>query len=163
VTGGARGGGSSFTGSYSATASVQPSQFVPPPPPGGGNPPPALSGPASLAGVVYDKTNGGTVPFAGVTLTLTGTDANGKAVTLTTTSGSDGTFGFTNLAAGSYSITATPPASYVDAGDVPGSIDGGITQDGAYERIGSYTIGAISLSAGQNGVNYQFGLFIPST
>jgi hypothetical protein len=147
VTGGARGGGgSNFTGSYSATASVAPWPYVPP------------TSTSTLAGTVFDTSNGGAVPFAGILVTLTGTDANGNPVTLTTTTALDGTFSFTGLAAGTYSVSITPPAGYSDTGDVPGTVNG--SSDGTYEGPGSFTIGAIDLGSGQNGVNYIFGLGI---
>ena len=55
----------------------------------------------SLAGNVTE--NG--AALAGVTLTLTGTDANGNAVNATTTTASNGSYSFANLLGGSYVIT----------------------------------------------------------
>src|SRR5262245_547416 len=75
VVGGARGGGgSNFTGSYSATKSVTPDQDVPPP---------AASATASLSGYVYADMNYNHVrddldgSLAGMTVILTGKDSKG--------------------------------------------------------------------------------------
>jgi hypothetical protein len=115
------------------------------------------TGPSSLSGKVTDQ--GTHSAFAGVTVTLTGTDVYGNAVTLTTTTAADGTYSFTNLAAGTYSLTVTPPAGYCDAGDMPGTVDG--AQDGTYNGPGSFTLGGITLGAAQDGINYNFGLIMP--
>jgi hypothetical protein len=98
VTGGARGGGgSNYTGSYSATASVAVPVVTAPPPP------------ASISGFIFDSGSG--LGLEGATITLTGTTASGQNVTLTLTTDSNGYYDFGNLAAGTYSIaeTAAPP------------------------------------------------------
>jgi hypothetical protein len=125
--------------------------------------PPPVNPPASLSGSVLDLTavqsGGAAIPLAGVTVTLTGTDINGHQVTQTATTASDGTYTFTNLVAGNYVLIVTPPSGYSDEGDVPGTING--VQDGTYEGLGSFTIGAISLNYGDNGINYNFGFILP--
>jgi hypothetical protein len=55
----------------------------------------------------YDS---GESKLAGVTITLTGTDANGKSILKTAVTGTDGTYSFTGLAAGDYVITAPATA-----------------------------------------------------
>jgi hypothetical protein len=147
VTGGARGGGgANYTGGLSGTASISTTLYVPPPPP-------VQSGPSSLSGVVTDTAKH--VGFAGITVTLTGTDSLGNAVSLTTTTAADGTYNFTGLAAGTYTLTAAIPNFYVDTGDMAGTVGG--TQDGTTTQPGTGVISSIALGAGQNGINYDFG------
>jgi hypothetical protein len=147
VIGGARGGGgSNFTGSLSATASISPTVNVPPPP--------ALTG--SLSGIA---TNAGThAAFAGVIITLTGTDVGGNSVTQVTTTGADGSYRFTGLAAGTYTLTATIPSGYVDGGDLVGTVNG--SPDGT--RVMAAQLGGIVLNTGDNGINYDFSFFNPA-
>ena len=78
---------------------------------------------ASITGNVSYKpslsTTTGT-PVATVTVTLTGTDANGKAVSLVTTTDSKGNYTFANLVPGTYTITETVPAGYTALAAVAG-------------------------------------------
>jgi hypothetical protein len=144
LTQGAKGGGGAdYTGGSSGTGQVSPPQYVPPQQTG------------SLSGTVFDQTNYTAAAFAGLTVTLTGTDSNGNAVSLTTTTAADGTFSFGSLAAGTYTLTVTAPAGYSDYGALPGTVNG--AQDGTYNGYGSFSIGGITLGAGQSGVNYDFG------
>jgi len=118
--------------------------------------PPVVQQVSSLAGkVTNENTHAG---YAGLTVTLTGTDANGNAVSLTTTTAADGTYSFANLAAGTYNLSVTDPSGYSDAGAVVGSVNG--NKDGTYGGPGSFSIGSISLGAGQNGTGYNFGLIM---
>jgi hypothetical protein len=150
ATGGALGGGgSNFTGGNSPTTGVSPDLYAPPPA--------ASQQASSLSGKVIDQ--GRHSAFAGITVTLTGTDVNGHAVTLTTTTAADGTYSFTGLAAGTYSLSVSPPAGYVDAGDMPGTVNG--AQDGTYNGPGSFTVSGITLGTGQDGISYSFGLIMP--
>ena len=88
---------------------------------------------ASVAGQVFNdaNTNGsrepGDLPLAGVSLTLTGTDASGRAVSRTTQTTPDGHYRFSDLPAADasgYLITETQPAGYDQGGQTPGSIGG---------------------------------------
>ncbi|CAH0352369.1 SdrD B-like domain-containing protein [Aquabacterium sp. CECT 9606] len=90
-------------------------------------------GGASVAGQVFNdaNTNGthepGDLPLGGVTITLTGTDASGQAVSRSTQTGSDGRYRFNDLPAADangYLITETQPAGYNQGGQTPGSIGG---------------------------------------
>jgi hypothetical protein len=117
---------------------------------------PPTPAPSSLSGfaLLLNSTNQ-LVAFPNITITLTGTDYLGRPVTMTTITAADGSYSFAGLAPGTYTLTATPPDStYVDNGDVPGTVNG--TQDGTYQGAGTFTIGAIGLGAGQDGINYDF-------
>src|SRR5262245_5453862 len=115
VFGGARGGGgSNFTGSYSATKSVTPS------------PTPDMS---SLSGYVYEDVNfngmkDGEPGIAGVEITLEGTDDQGNPVLMTVVTNDDGFYSFTNLRPGTYSIHETQPNGYDDGMDSIGTQGG---------------------------------------
>jgi hypothetical protein len=111
--------------------------------------------PATLAGFVYDGTNN--VALVGVQLTLTEL-VNGQNVFIaSTTTAADGSYSFTNLQPGVYTITQTPPpppagllseTSTAQVGTVNGGIDGS-TPSGD-------VISGINLAFGNNGVNYNF-------
>lgn len=137
VTGGARGGGgSNFTGSYSATGKVTPELEVPVPPQT-----------AKLSGFVYTYDSNGTpVATSGVTVTLY--DANGNIVTTATTNG-DGFYEFTGLTPGTYSLGDDR------VGDVAVVGTGNGSNDGELDEFGSQII-HIELSAGETGTNYDF-------
>jgi uncharacterized repeat protein (TIGR01451 family) len=87
----------------------------------------------SLAGLVFNDVNRNGVkeqndlPIAGVTITLTGNDANGQPVSRTTTTGPDGRYSFADLPlsdATGYTVTETQPADYDTVGERPGSAGG---------------------------------------
>lgn len=56
----------------------------------------------------------GEAGIGSVKVTLTGTDALGNAVNLTINTAADGSYSFTGLAPGTYSVTETQPAGYLD-------------------------------------------------
>jgi hypothetical protein len=146
VTGGTRGGGgSNFTGSYSATAHVVPGVAV---------------APGSISGYVYfdanqDGTfNPGEVGLGGVTVTLTGTDSQNNPINMTAVTDNSGFYQFLGLPPGAYMLTEGPAAPGYDygqasVGTVNGSLDGNV--------LSTAQLGNILLSAGNNGVNYDFG------
>ena len=86
--------------------------------------------PSTLGGFVYfDVNDSGTMgssesPLAGVTITLTGTDANSATINQTVKTGPDGSYLFTNLAPGNYTITQTQPAFTLDGKEKAGSQGG---------------------------------------
>jgi hypothetical protein len=91
VVGGATGGGgSNFTGSYSATGHVTPDTA----------PPPLAT--ATLSGTVHDSFGN---PDAYATVTLTWMDSQGNH-SLTTTTDSNGDYSFGGLSAGTYNVTS---------------------------------------------------------
>jgi hypothetical protein len=129
VIGGSRGGGgSNFTGSYSATVSTLPPQL------------------GGLSGFVTNEgTNSG---LGGVTVTLTGVNNLGQSVSLTTTTSANGAYHFGALRAGTYTLTETPPSGYVDDHNAVGTA-GGASAANQFTNI--------TLNAGVSGVNYNFG------
>jgi hypothetical protein len=90
------------------------------------------TGTSSLGGMVYYDADqdgffnpdNGDLALAGVTVTLQGIDDLGQNVVLTTVTAADGTYRFTNLRAGTYTITETQPPQYIDGEDFVGTING---------------------------------------
>src|SRR5438876_1063485 len=86
--------------------------------------------PASLSGYVYSDLNdngvrdSGDQPIAGTTITLTGSNDLGTAVNLTTSTAADGSYQFTNLRPGTYTITEAQPPGYFQGTDTIGSAGG---------------------------------------
>jgi hypothetical protein len=133
VTGGARGGGgSNWTGSYSATATVLPGPYAPPT--------------SSLAGSVVDTSGN---PLSGVVVTLTTTDSLGNVVTVgSVPTDSSGDFSFSGLAAGDYTLTEAPPVNYVDVNNLLGS---GVSNGSTSTNAINFTLGA-----GVNSTGFEF-------
>jgi len=121
--------------------------------------------PGSLSGVVYNDSNNdgslesGEPGINGVTVTLTGTTANGQTVqpqteTTANVNGIDGVYSFDNLQPGTYQITKQTPQGYVDGlANQPGSLGGTAVSDEVFSKIG--------LTANTSGVNYNFGEILP--
>jgi hypothetical protein len=142
VTGGARGGGgSNWTGSYSATVSVQPSPGLP-------------STGASISGTVFNGTTGGVM--SGVQIVLSEL-VNGQWVNIASmTTDDNGNYGFSGLQAGTYDVTEIQPpiplgfvseSTTSAAGTVNSVTDG---------TSGTTVIGTVTLAPGNNGINYNF-------
>jgi hypothetical protein len=127
--------------------------------------------PVSIAGMVYQDTNGnnafdsGEPGISGVVLTLTGTNGLGQAITATATTGANGTYSFTTdgsgnqLRPGTYQVVETQPSGYLLGAATVGTVNG--TADGTASS--ATTIGSIMLTSGQNGINYLFGDYQPVT
>lgn len=113
--------------------------------------------PASLSGFVYaDRNNNGVrdpadSPIPGVTIRLTGTDDLGNAVNLSMATATDGSYRFTGLRPGNYTIAETQPSGYLEGTNNVGSLGG---------SAGSDQFG-VAVSAGANGTNYNFGELVP--
>ncbi|HEY0685361.1 MAG TPA: SdrD B-like domain-containing protein [Steroidobacter sp.] len=109
---------------------------------------------SSLAGLVWTDTNNngardaGEPPIAGVAIALTGTDATGAVINLAATTDATGAFQFDDLLGGTYSVSETQPAAYVDGIDIAGSAGG---------TVGNDVISAIALPAGTAATGYSFG------
>jgi uncharacterized repeat protein (TIGR01451 family) len=122
---------------------------------------------ASLAGFVYRDDNnngikdGGEAPIANVTVRLSGIDANAANVSLATTTAADGSFSFTGLLAGNYTLTETQPTAWVDgkesAGTIAGQVVGSVDNSGFDSSTARNQIAQIQLGGGQSGINYLFG------
>ena len=112
--------------------------------------------PASISGFFQGTTGG--PDLSGVLITLSGMTTGGQSVSLTTYTAADGSYRFTGLQPGTYSVTETVPIpGYLATsavGTVNGSFDG--TNSGA-------SITNIVLNAGDNGINYDFNDFLPGS
>ncbi len=94
--------------------------------------------PSSISGSVVDELGD---PIEGVTITLSG------AADRTTTTAADGTYSFTGLAAGTYTVTETQPLGYTDGPDSVGSAGG---------TLGNDVISDIALGAGVDSIDNDF-------
>jgi hypothetical protein len=109
--------------------------------------------PSSLSGFVYvDAGHTGArvptdPPLADVGITLTGTDDQGNQVSIPATTQADGSYRFTGLRPGTYTISEAPPPGFVDGVATPGSLGGTAGIDQLFVQIGE----------NQNGINYNFG------
>ena len=116
--------------------------------------------PASLSGFVYaDDNNDGVfddteLGIGGVTVTLL--DANGNSTGLTTVTDSTGFYSFTNLRPGTYGVSETQPAGYLDGLDTAGTVGGTAHNPGDL-------IDAITLAGGDKAKNYNFGEIRPAS
>jgi hypothetical protein len=100
---------------------------------------------SSLSGSVINTAT--TTGLGGVTVTLTGVDVFGQAVTITTTTAANGSFSFGNPLTGTYTITQSVPTGFNDVSNTVGSL-GGTTSANLFN---------VTLGAGSNGNNYIFG------
>lgn len=120
---------------------------------------------SSLAGTTYvDANNDGIIQptetrVPGVTVTLTGTDNLGNAVTRTATTDELGNYEFTGLRPGSYTLTQTQPAGYLSGKNTVGS------QGGTAETPPSNIFANLVLPLGVSteGIGNNFGEIIPSS
>ncbi|HLW65889.1 MAG TPA: SdrD B-like domain-containing protein, partial [Gemmataceae bacterium] len=118
----------------------------------------------SISGIKFKDANrndtfdNGDSGVAGATIVLTGTQtATGTAVTQTTTTGTDGSYSFTGLLPGSYTLTETPPANINLVPENPnvGTPFGGSgSVNGIHEVIGNIVIPTNAVNVA--GVNYNF-------
>jgi SdrD B-like domain len=127
---------------------------------GGVLPPSVVPLPAGLSGFVYADANRDGVRqsaepgLSGITITLTGFDANGKPVTQTTVTLGDGSYAFKNLAAGTYQISVDLPPFIPHGMNSVGTVNG--QADGTL--VGNSAIGSITLTAGDLGTEYDFAV-----
>ncbi len=113
-----------------------------------------------IAGRVWtDANNDGVVDasesgIAGQTIQLSGTDSLGNAVTRTVITAADGSWSFSGLAPGNYTVTqpAQPPGT-LNGRTVPGTGGGTATPSGSLPSV----ISGIALAAGQSSLNNNFG------
>ncbi len=107
----------------------------------------------SIAGLVYLDSNGTTEALEGVTVALAGTDDRGDAVSLATQTAADGTYSFGDLRPGTYTITETQPADYLDGESAAGTL-GGVA--------GENLISGIVVN-GTDGTGYDFNEIVGAT
>ncbi|MBX7214450.1 MAG: choice-of-anchor L domain-containing protein, partial [Thermoflexales bacterium] len=111
--------------------------------------------PASIQGTVYLDINGdaqqqnGEPGLPAVTLSLVGVNDLGATVSAMATTGGYGSFSFSGLRPGTYTITESQPEGYTDGNETLGALGGSV--------IGPDTIAAIPLGVGATAYNYRFG------
>lgn len=91
----------------------------------------------------------------GAAVRLTGIDSLGRRINRFFLTADGGVFNYTNLWPGNYTVTLTPPLKYVDNVElgIPGTVNGLTLGTPGINRVSS-----ISLSAGDDGVNYVLPL-----
>jgi hypothetical protein len=110
--------------------------------------------PSSLSGLVWEDFNDdGQVDFgekgiSGVAIALTGTDDLGNPVNLSQTTDAAGAYVFLTLRPGTYRVTETQPAGYLQGIDTVGTSGGSLSATDQF---------SVPLGAGVNGLNYNFG------
>jgi uncharacterized protein (DUF2141 family) len=113
--------------------------------------------PGSLAGFVYNDVNADGIKqpaeagLPTVPVVLTGTDDSGNAVSLSTTTASNGSYSFGNLRPGNYTISDTTPPGFVPTKATPGSLGGTTANDQLF----------VALGLAEKGINYNFGVNQP--
>jgi uncharacterized surface anchored protein len=116
---------------------------------------------AQVTGVVYDdinhngKQDPGEPGLSGVTMTLAGTDDQGNSVSLTVTTTADGTFAFTHLRPGQYTLQETQPPQFQPGTNAVGTQGGTETTPGTFANF--------TLSPGQTGSANNFAQWQPSS
>ncbi|MEZ5145347.1 MAG: SdrD B-like domain-containing protein [Acidimicrobiales bacterium] len=116
---------------------------------------------SSLQALVFlDPNNNGDVDpgdggLSGQTVTLTGTDDLGNAVSIPATTDGAGTVTFTSLRPGSYTLTETQPSGLLDGKDTAGSAGGSTAVN---DVISGITIAPATTAAG-----YRFAELAPSS
>ncbi len=122
--------------------------------------------PASIAGFVYVDANNngvkssGKSPIPGTTVTLTGTNDQGAIAPLTTTTDSTGAYSFGDLRPGTYTVTETQPAGYLQGTNAVGTVGGtAVGQLGP----GVDVLSNVSLVSGSSGINYNFDELLPAS
>ncbi len=116
--------------------------------------------PATLSGNIFiDSDNDGVrdageTGLGGQTVTLTGTDDLGNPVNTTVQTQADGTYSFSGLRPGTYSIAETQPVGYLDGKDTAGSLGG---------TVGADSVSAIVVNPANTGTDYNFAELRPGT
>lgn len=124
------------------------------------------AGTSSLGGMVYYDADqdgffnpdNGDLALSGVTVTLQGIDDLGQNVVLTTVTGADGMYRFTNLRAGTYTITETQPPEYFDGESFIGTINGVSVGNSVGDRFTD-----IILGVDEHGYYYDFSEYLFNT
>jgi hypothetical protein len=96
--------------------------------------------------------NGADYGMANVLVRVTGTDYLGHTVSLSTSTDATGSYSFTNLLAGTYTITKDLVPSFTDELSSVGTVNG--TTNGT--NPSPNVISQVILAFGDNGINYNF-------
>lgn len=118
----------------------------------------------SLGDYVWDDQNGngrqdvGEPGIIGLTVTLTGTAGDGTPINQNTTTGTDGSYSFTNLKPGTYTVTFTKPTGTAFTGEDNGTDD----KDSDASPITGSAAG-IPLVSGQNITTIDAGVLRPAS
>ncbi len=123
--------------------------------------------PATISGKVFlDADNNGIQnpltpltegPLAGVTITLTGTNDLGQAVTLSTTTSGSGTYSFTGLRPGTYTVNEpTQPVNSANGITTPGAVSAGTAGTATPVATTPSRIAGIVLPQGANSPDNNF-------
>ena len=117
--------------------------------------------PNSLSGLVFADLNRNGIldnidyPITNVTITLTGVDDQGTMITMVEQTLTNGTYGFTNLPPGTYTIAESQPSGYSQGTNAVGSTGGTNSAQDVFSGI--------ALTQNQNGTAYNFGEIISSS
>jgi uncharacterized repeat protein (TIGR01451 family) len=119
---------------------------------------------SSISGSSYadDNDNGSFEAGEGmgaVTITLTGTDAFGNAINLSTMTDASGNFTFENLPpanSSGYTLVETQPSTHYDLAETAGNIGGVVDNSSFGDAPAQNTIRAIVLNAGVDATGYLF-------
>ncbi len=104
----------------------------------------------ALADNVYNATDYGA---DGALVTLTGIADTGAALNQQIIVGADGRFEFTELRPGTYKLTSSLLDKNVAGATKAGNLGGSVTV---------LTVGGIKVKSGDNGLDYQFGQYVPA-
>ena len=126
---------------------------------GGGTATQIVAAFAEITGSVYSDANGNgdfdaaDAGIIGVEITLTGTDAFGNPISLTTLTDANGFYSFDSLAPGDYVITQTQPPQFIDGDDNIGTLGGTTSNDQFAVTIGVGESGSFENDFGERGLN----------
>jgi Cna protein B-type domain. len=121
--------------------------------------------PASIGNLVWEDRNGNGIKdsdepgIEGITLRLTGTDADGNSIDMSVVTDANGNYRFTNLAPGTYTVTVIAPAGYVFTAANQGGND--TVDSDANPNTGVMT--ATVLESGEVDLSWDAGLYRPAS
>jgi uncharacterized repeat protein (TIGR01451 family) len=118
---------------------------------------------STLAGFVYVDFNGNGIKDAGepglanISMQLSGTDDNGGSVFRAAATADDGSYQFTGLIGGTYTLLAQQATSFLDGRETAGNV-GGTVNNSSFDGTPQHNrITGIVLTGGMAGTGYLFG------